>query len=335
MSTKSASDTLARILQLIQLIPKAPAQVTANDLTDELHSLGFSVSLRTVHRDLNEISQILPLYRNSDSKPYGWKWPRDSKTHFALMSLQEALTLNLVNQHLMQVLPPNMFESLNSMFTQAKQTLESLGDKNKLNNWLESALVEQPTQHVISPKVDIELQEEVYKALFDQRPLNALYKPKNSKEAREYLLHPVGLMQRGQVTYLGAMVEDYDDILLFALHRFTQAEINHLAMFRKSKTSWKEFLSSGKGGFGGDSVTTIKLKAIIDTELATILDETPISQDQKISDTDGSLTLKATLQDTWQFRWWILSQGSKITIQEPQELAQSIKEELEKALNNY
>ncbi|MEB3903108.1 WYL domain-containing protein, partial [Pseudomonas putida] len=39
-----------------------------------LRDVGFSVSKRTIERDLNELSLIFPLERNDKSIPYGWHW---------------------------------------------------------------------------------------------------------------------------------------------------------------------------------------------------------------------------------------------------------------------
>ncbi|NON23376.1 WYL domain-containing protein, partial [Klebsiella pneumoniae] len=39
-----------------------------------LRDVGFTVSKRTVERDLNELSLIFPLERNDKSIPFGWPW---------------------------------------------------------------------------------------------------------------------------------------------------------------------------------------------------------------------------------------------------------------------
>lgn len=39
-----------------------------------LRDAGFSISKRTIERDLNELSLIFPLERNDKSIPFGWHW---------------------------------------------------------------------------------------------------------------------------------------------------------------------------------------------------------------------------------------------------------------------
>lgn len=336
MSASTSHETLVRILQLIQLIPRSPAQVTVKDLTDELQHIGFKVTSRTVQRDLNDISSVLPLEKNDKSKPYGWKWARDAKTHISLMSLQEALTLHLVNQHLLQMLPPNMLQTLQPLFKQAEQTIENLGDKNQVAHWLESAVVELPSQNFIAASINEVVQQAIYQALFEQKPIKVRYKPQYQQECKDYILHPIGIMQRGVVTYLGAMIGDYEDIRLFALHRFAEADIVHLDSARKASISWQAYLKQGSAGFGGDIVKEIEFSAIINSALASVLAETPLALNQALTErSDGRFDITATIQDSWQFRWWVLSQGSCIKVGSPSELAAYIKEEIELSYQNY
>jgi predicted DNA-binding transcriptional regulator YafY len=48
--------------------------VTSAELVWRLSDVGFSVSKRTIERDLNELSLIFALERNDKSIPFGWYW---------------------------------------------------------------------------------------------------------------------------------------------------------------------------------------------------------------------------------------------------------------------
>lgn len=72
MPSAVSHETLVRQLQMLQLIPRSPAQVTVAELTGSLAELGFVVTGRTVQRDLNDIASVMPLECNDKSKPYGW-----------------------------------------------------------------------------------------------------------------------------------------------------------------------------------------------------------------------------------------------------------------------
>jgi predicted DNA-binding transcriptional regulator YafY len=69
--------------------------------------------------------------------------------------------------------------------------------------------------------------------------------------------------------------------------------------------------------------------------LARELEETKLSANQKIK-TDGDwFRIEATVQDTWQLRWWLLSKAVDLTILEPTELRSIILEDLEAAIEAY
>jgi hypothetical protein len=48
--------------------------------------VGFTVSKRTVERDLNELSLIFPLERNDKSIPFGWHWSASAVGECAVIS---------------------------------------------------------------------------------------------------------------------------------------------------------------------------------------------------------------------------------------------------------
>ncbi len=76
-------------------------------------------------------------------------------------------------------------------------------------------------------------------------------------------------------------------------------------------------------------------KARISDDLARLLDETPISKDQKITTRSGVRTLTATVQQSWQLHFWILSQGPAITVLMPVELRKEIIAALQNTLATY
>ncbi|MBK5010865.1 MULTISPECIES: WYL domain-containing protein [Pseudomonas] len=66
--------TLSRQWALLRQLPSRSPGITSSELVWRLRDLGFSVSKRTVERDLNELSLIFPLERNDKSIPFGWHW---------------------------------------------------------------------------------------------------------------------------------------------------------------------------------------------------------------------------------------------------------------------
>ncbi len=66
--------TLSRQWALLRQLPSRSPGITSAELVWGLRDVGFTVSKRTVERDLNELSLIFPLERNDKSIPFGWHW---------------------------------------------------------------------------------------------------------------------------------------------------------------------------------------------------------------------------------------------------------------------
>jgi predicted DNA-binding transcriptional regulator YafY len=124
---------------------------------------------------------------------------------------------------------------------------------------------------------------------------------------------------------------------LFALHRFIQASIKPLddARTPPNNLQWKDYLASGAAGFNSTVAPPIQLKAWINADLANLLSETPLSKDQSLTAIEDGFTLTASVHDTWQLKWWILSQGARIVIQSPSELRNAIQTQVAQMNQNY
>jgi predicted DNA-binding transcriptional regulator YafY len=93
------------------------------------------------------------------------------------------------------------------------------------------------------------------------------------------------------------------------------------------------YLAGGGAQFGtGDAIV---IKARVTDELARLLDETPISSDQTITNRAGVHTLTATVRESWQLDFWILSQGAAITVLKPVALRKRIIASLKNTMANY
>ena len=47
----------------------------------------------------------------------------------------------------------------------------------------------------------------------------------DKRELRDYVLHPLGIVQRGLTTYITATIEPYQDVLLLAMHRIQALDV--------------------------------------------------------------------------------------------------------------
>ena len=78
----------------------------ASDIAIKLNDAGYQVSVRTVQRDLKELSEIFPIELNDrNPKEFGWRWISGANLDIPGMSISEALAMRLVETHMKQMLP--------------------------------------------------------------------------------------------------------------------------------------------------------------------------------------------------------------------------------------
>ena len=215
---------LARQWQILRLLPTKPPGMTSRELVDKLEREGFSVTKRTVERDLAELSTIFGIACNDKGMPYGWHWMKGEYADLPGLSVSDALSLRLVEDLLRPLLPSAILESLEARFGQAKAKLAELSADNPNARWADKVRYVSPALPFVPPKVDPAVLDAVHEALLTEHQIAVEYQ-KASGEQQTYRLHPLGLVQRGQITYLVATAFDYDDERLYALHRISRVVV--------------------------------------------------------------------------------------------------------------
>lgn len=66
----------------------------------------------------------------------------------------------------------------------------------------------------------------------------------------------------------------------------------------------------------------IQLHAWVDPALAKRLHETPLSEDMTLIAESNGARLTATVNDSWELKWWLLSQAGSIRVDAPTTLRQ-------------
>lgn len=323
MATNQQS--LLRQWHMLRMVPRAPLKVAARELCERLCAAGFDVAKRTVERDLKELSTVFPIVVDSRDKPYGWSWLRDASS-FDLpgLTLPEALTLTLVEQHLQHHLPPNAVDALRPHFQSAARTLSAVDDTAPPRAWLDKVRSVPPQQPLLPPRMDDECQRIVYMALMQDRQLRLHYRKRDADALTIYAaVHPLAVVQRGGLVYLVCMFGGYDDVRTIALHRVQQAEALYEPARRKPGFDVDAYIASGQ--FGVIAGAPISLRAVFARAAGEHLFETPLSADQVLrSDEAGRLHLAATVPNTRSLVWWLLGFGDGVVIQEPASLREEL-----------
>ena len=151
------SDTILRQMNMLGLIPRFPEKTFTNKIKDELSDLGYETTIRTIQRDLIELSRSFPLVSDERSYPFGWSWKHDARGYESpAMDPIQALTFSLVAQYLEPLMPKANFKRIEAFFERAETVLVG-NEKSKLAKWRKRVKVIPENLRFKEPKVNLEL----------------------------------------------------------------------------------------------------------------------------------------------------------------------------------
>ncbi|MCF8177118.1 MAG: WYL domain-containing protein [Sulfuritalea sp.] len=309
---------------MLRRVPRYPQKTTVQDISRGLAESGFDITERSIQRDLNELSEVFPLYCDDREKPFGWSWQKDAAS-FDLpgLSVPEALTLAMAEQHLRDLLPAPMVDQLQPYFKAARKRLDVEPTPHRGRSWLDKVRSVPPTQPLFPPKIDAAAQHVISEALLYEKQVSIRYRKREEKTAVEYRIHPLALIQRGSMLYLYCRIFDYEDPHTLAINRIQSAELLEDRSTYPKDFSIDRQVDLGIWGFGAGE--KIKVELIFQAGYGDHLFETPLSKDQLIEKLpDDELHVTATIANTPQLRWWILGFGEGVEVTSPTELRQSI-----------
>lgn len=328
--------SLQRLFELLRLIPKPPVQRTISELQEALsETLGTPVDKRWMERSLRMLKEQFPIHVNDKGRPYGWQWEKHATFDIPGMTLSEAQTLALAEHHLQPLLPAIIWESLQGLFSQAHKKLKQPRAPASRRAWLNKVRSVPAWQPLLPPLIDERVRDTVYQALHTDQPFRAGYQKPWQDEPVEYTIHPLGLVQRGQIVYLVCVMEGFDDLRLLCLHRIRSAGILDQPLRTPPGFDLDRAIADGLFGMGGSNAP-IRLVARFYKPVAMHLLDTRLGDDQTIEDVDDyHLELTATVLHTAQLEWWLRSFGSEVEVLEPPELREAMAEQAEWLMRKY
>ena len=166
-----------------------------------------------------------------------------------------------------------------------------------------------------------------------ERQISAQYHSLYKNKTASYILNPHALVQRSNTTYLIATVATHTDLRQFALHRFEQVKQLEVPAEITEDFNLDEYIASGLMQFG--SGETIQLQAWVSSSFASLLRETPLSLDMQLLAENGGALLQATVANSWELRWWLLSHTGSIKVLQPHALQENIVGYLQRGLDLY
>lgn len=319
------NDTLMRQWAMLRAIPRHPQRVDAPTIHARLKDLGMVVTLRTVQRDLNTLATTFPLDFD-ESKPQGWCWRQGAgQLEIPSMDVHAALTFNLVEQYMQNLLPRSTLSHMAPWFDAAQGVASS--QASTVTKWRDKLRVIPHTLNKIPAPIDPDIQATIYNGLLNERQLEVTYRAiTTGKEAKTYPVHPLGLVVMEQVVYLVCTVKDYQDPRFLAIHRIDSARLLETNAKKPEAFDIDEFILREFGIRLGNKPLNLILR--IRGVLAKYLAETPVAPDQSMTPIDEEWSrIQVQVQDTIQLRTWLRSMGPDAVVEKPEALRDQLKRE--------
>ena len=324
---KDTSNSLFRQWQILSKLP-AGKWIGTRELQESLKREGIDISLRTIQRDLNQISIRFPI-ENNGAVPQGWRWRADAPIQsLPHMTSSQAVTFMMVEDHLKHLLPPSLIDEMTPWFDLARR---SLSTQNNVRQWINRVRIVPATQPLIPPTVDRQAQQIIYEGLLQDRQIECVYRARiNSGEDKSYILNPLALVQRGAVIYLICTRHDKTEIQTFALHRFIAAKLLNSRAMHPVNFNIDDYIDSGALGFRVDyskPTEDVELRLTMSEKTVLSFYESKLSHNQSIEMIEDKIyTVVATVPYTSQLVWWLRSFGKKLLRIEPQFVANAVYE---------
>lgn len=315
---KETSNSLYRQWQILSRLSTGKWMGT-RELQETLEREGIEISLRTIQRDLNQISQRFPIESNK-TVPQGWRWRSDAPIQsLPHMTSSQAVTFMMVEEHLKHLLPPSLIEEMNPWFDLARR---SLSTQNNVRQWINRVRIVPGNQPLIPPVVEKFAQQAIYEGLLQDKQIECVYRSRGPQgEDRTYILNPLALVQKGSIIYLICTRHDKTEVQTFALHRFKSATVLDTRALHPVNFDIDAYIDSGALGFRVDfdkPTEHIDLELIMNEADALYFTESQLSKEQTIVKiSDDLYKVSASVPFTSQLVWWLRSFGKKIIRIEP------------------
>lgn len=192
MPKSSKNSALARQWEILRKIPSRPPGITAAELTSYLNVGGYTISKRSVERDLNDLSLLFGIACNDKSVPHGWYWLPNAQINFDGIGLSDALPIVLAENIIKNFLPVPMRPALDLKFKQARDKLNELRS-SPFARWGDKVRYISDGMPFAPPSVHKDVLSAIQEALMNEVRIYAVYESFNCR-AKEMELCPLALV---------------------------------------------------------------------------------------------------------------------------------------------
>lgn len=325
MTSKKAYSQASRVQGILRTLG-ARHGITIGELAEE-----FGVTKRTLYRDLKALEEAgYPLISEITDGTTYWKLEPSFKSVPPLtFTLNELMALYFSRKLFMSPGGSPFQTDLESVFKKIESALPAkhVARLERIEEMF-FPLVRAPKRVDAKDGVNATVQE----ALLNQNILKVEYKPRKSKQAYHFQVHPYSLLLYKGEFYLLCFVSG-KGMRYFALEGIKKAERMKERFEIPEDFSTSEFLKVPFGLFHGKPIT---VKVVFDKELSDYIRRHTWHPSQKIKELkDGRILLTMTTSGKEEIKVWVLSFGAKAEVIEPEFLRQEIEENISKTLALY
>lgn len=320
MPSNTPLNAVDRQWELLTLVPGGSLGKTAAQLSADLASAGFQVTRRTVERDLDGLQSRFPI-THDDDQPFRWHWASGNLSVMG-MSMRDAFSLQLLQLYLEPVMPAAMRRQLKPLSELARKKLQQHSSSNSLAKWSSKVAVVPSGVPVLPPAINEGVLNTVQEAVLGEEQIRATYVRSDGSEAKGRILHPLGLVVSGAITYLVAVAADRAEPRAYPLHRMKRAVRTYEPVCVPAGFTLQTFIDEGGVQFG--ALKPIQLEAWVSPVLAAQLADTRLTKDQVLVPNKDGAVLRVTINYTWRLKWWILSKTGDIVVVNPPDVRKDI-----------
>ena len=333
-----AKDPLFRYLALLQLIPRWPHRISTPALQEKLKDKGFDITPRSLQRDLSVKLASFPIVPYTDERPYRWGYAKDAWFDPAALPARDtpsALALYLTESHLRHLLPQSVVDQLGQHFRIARDYLDGM-EQNGLAHWARRVRSLPNGKALLPAELQPQVWTRVSNALVERRQLQVDYLSRSQGASKRFRIHPAGLVSRHSISYLIGTVNDYDDLRQFALHRIQSAELLDEPAREHQGFDIDRYIAAGAFAWR-QAPQEVELIADIHPQIAWLLNETPLSHEQRLEPLPNSdwQRLRARVPLDQETLWWIFGLNDQIRVHAPQVWVDEIGRKLDKLRGMY
>jgi len=178
----------------------------------------------------------------------------------------------------------------------------------------------------------VDVTRRLFEAVRDRRLIEMLYFSATSRRAKSYTLQPYRLALAQGGVYLVAWVPHYSEFRTFAVERIERLSV-HETTFRKTRELPNDIFGSSLGVFSAEPE---RIEIEFTARAAPYVQGRTWHESQQVNPlADGRVRMTLDVSNDWALRSWLLGFGADVRVIAPQTLAQSLRDELILAAEQY